>query len=88
MVGDARVTLDLPDEFVELCRCDMVPPETVLKEFIADLCSISGSGADEHMYGYICNLAGDRDRARAYYDLLHGWKAEWIRENLPHLVKP
>lgn len=32
------ITLELPPEFIELCRQDDVQPETVLRGFIGDLC--------------------------------------------------
>ena len=35
-----RITLDLPSEFIALCAGDGVEPRTVLRGFIADLCSI------------------------------------------------
>jgi hypothetical protein len=34
------ITLDLPAEFLELCKQDNVFPDTVLRGFIADLCAI------------------------------------------------
>jgi hypothetical protein len=83
---DRSVTLNLPNEFIELCKYDMVCPVAVLREFIADVCSISQLGCDPSDR-YLCNLSEDRDRAKAYYDRLHGWKAEWLRENLPNYVK-
>lgn len=81
-----RVTLELPEEFLKLCAYDLVRPERVLSEFVADVCSVSRLASDDCATTFICNGAEDRDRAAAYYDQLHGWKGQWIRENLPHLA--
>lgn len=80
------VTPNMPDEFVELCLYDRVCPAAVLREFVADVCSISRLGSDPSD-NYLCNLYEDGNRAKAYYDRLHGWKAEWMRENLPDYVR-
>jgi hypothetical protein len=81
-----ELRLEVPTEFLDLCRQDMVSPETVLQSFVVDLCGFAGWHRDlpHHLPR---NLAADHDRAWAYYDKLHGWHASWIRENLPHLVK-
>lgn len=84
---NVRVTLDLPEEFLDLCEYDLVSPEKVLKQFIADLCSISGLGDRARTDGYVRNASEDGDRAKAYYDRLHGRNADWMRKNLPNLVK-
>jgi hypothetical protein len=54
--------LALPAEFVALCRSDDVEPGTVLRGFIADLCSITDAEA-----GYVCNGTQANDLARWYY---------------------
>ncbi len=56
------VVLALPAEFVVLCRSDNVEPGTVLRGFVADLCSISDAEA-----GFVCNGAQAHDLARWYY---------------------
>jgi hypothetical protein len=79
-----NITLQVPAEFLELCLYDMVHPEKVLRGFIADLCGF-GRPPDSIGDGYHSNGSEDRGRAMAYYDLLHGWHAQWIRDNVPHL---
>jgi len=32
-----RISIELPPEFIALCKADNVPPELVLRGFIADL---------------------------------------------------
>ena len=63
-----RITLDLPPEFIELCKGDGVEPRTVLRGFIADLCSIVNY-ADEPLRtdGYGSNGSDERHMAMEYY---------------------
>ena len=68
-----RITLDLPPEFVALCRQDNVPPEVVLRGFIADLCALL-----DHAHGYQLNGSSECDKARDYYE----------RVGYPWLFKP
>lgn len=56
------VTLALPEPFVVLCRADNVEPGTVLRGFVADLCSITNAEA-----GFVCNGVQAHDLARWYY---------------------
>jgi hypothetical protein len=79
--------IQLPDEFLELCDYDLVSPEKVLRDFIADLCDLSESHCTAGAQSYVTNGAADRDRARAYYERIHAWHAEWLRNNVPHLVE-
>ena len=62
------ITLALPDEFIALCRRDGVPPEQVLRGFIADLCQIMSWAADPRTDGYCSNGSDERSMAREYYD--------------------
>jgi hypothetical protein len=62
------VTLDLPLEFMALCARDSVPPETILRGFIADLCGIISWARDPREDGYSSNGSDERDMAEAYYD--------------------
>jgi hypothetical protein len=80
-----RIEITLPLDFLELCDSDMVSPKKVLCDFIADLCDIT-SQHPEHSKEYLSNGSADRDRARAYYDRIHAWRANWFREHVPHLV--
>lgn len=65
-----KVTLTLPDEFLDLCEQDGCNPVDVLDGFVADVCELETSGgSDERMY------------ARQYYDrrgwpYLGKWKTE------------
>jgi len=61
-----KITLELPNQFLDLCDHDGVKPDLVLRGFIADLCSVYDwqSGA----YKYITNGSDERHYARAYYD--------------------
>ena len=60
------LTLELPREFLELCQRDHTAPETVLRGFIADLCSIYESR--ENPRGYNTRGSDERDYAWRYYD--------------------
>jgi hypothetical protein len=82
-----QIEITLPKEFLELCEHDMVSPEKVLCEFIADLCDITSQHPKPDIRRRISNGSADRDRARAYYDRIHAWRANWFRENVPHLVQ-
>ena len=83
--ANGQVIIPLPTEFLELCRTDGVTPETVLRRFIADVCGLTR----EQLVGpaaYCSDSTDDRDRAWSYYDRLHGYRAKWIRKNVPHLA--
>ena len=58
------LTIDLPEEFVDMCRRDRTTPETVLRGFIADLCCLQSLRAD----GYNSNGSDERELAWRYYD--------------------
>jgi hypothetical protein len=60
--------LHLPPEFLVLCKADGITPETVLRGFIADLCSLMNYVADPRTDGYSSNGSDERDMARAYYE--------------------
>lgn len=57
------ITLELPPEFIELCRQDDVQPEAVLRGFIADLCIDNDLRTD----GYGNNGGEAALRAMTYY---------------------
>jgi len=80
-----KVTLQLPNEFLELCDYDMISPERVMQGFIADICGFTSGPSGPRTDGYHSNGYADRDRARAYYERLHACQAQWIRNNVPHL---
>lgn len=62
-----KLTLSLPPEFVELCERHGVPPETVLRGFIADLCGIMNWASNPREDGYSSNGSDERELAYAYY---------------------
>jgi len=63
-----KLTIELPIEFTKLCAHDGVPPETVLRGFIADLARIMNQAASPRTDGYSSNGSDERDMARAYYE--------------------
>jgi hypothetical protein len=71
-----RLNIDLPQEFVELCKYDNVNPKTVLRGFIADLAEIQNwkfpAPAQGRMPrpndGYQSNGSDERRLAREYYE--------------------
>ena len=63
-----QITIELPQEFIELCKQDEVEPETVLRGFIADLCEIRNWASDPREDGYSSNGSDERMKAREYYE--------------------
>jgi hypothetical protein len=63
-----RIVIDLPEEFIELCREDEVEPETVIRGFIADLAEIMNWQSNPREDGYSSNGSDERWMARAYYE--------------------
>lgn len=63
-----EITIELPQEFIELCKQDKVEPETVLRGFIADLAEIMNWASDPREDGYSSNGSDERMKAREYYD--------------------
>lgn len=62
------VTIELPQEFIELCEEDQIEPELVLRGFIADLCEIINWANSPREDGYSSNGSDERMRAREYYE--------------------
>jgi hypothetical protein len=62
-----RLTLTLPDEFIDLCRADGVEPEFVLRGFIADLCGLISWQNAPRTDGYNSNGSDERFYAEEYY---------------------
>jgi len=73
-----RITLDLPPEFVALCKADNVPPEVLLRGFIADLCEIMNWADNPRTDGYSSNGSDERRYVMEYYE----------RVGYPWLFKP
>ncbi len=63
-----QLKIDLPEEFIELCRADEVEPEQVLRGFIADLAEIMNWANNPREDGYSSNGSDERMKAREYYD--------------------
>jgi hypothetical protein len=61
------LSLKLPEEFLELCTEHGVTPETVLRGFIADLCSIENLVGAPRTDSYSSNGSDERDLAWEYY---------------------
>lgn len=85
-----KVTIDLPDEFLELCDFDRADPVRVLRGFIGDLCRIISWQSEPRLDGYNSNGSDEREYARAYYDRVgYPYQGEWLRENaLPEEKAP
>ncbi len=80
--GKRKVTISLPDEFLELCDYDRIEPERVLRGFIADLCEIISWCSNPRADGYNSNGSDERSFARAYYDRVgYPYEGQWLREN-------
>jgi len=63
-----QITIDLPDEFIDVCKADNVDPEVVLRGFVADLSQIINWVSDPRDDGYSSNGSDERMMARAYYE--------------------
>lgn len=80
--GKRKVTISLPEEFLELCDYDRTDPERVLRGFIADLCGIMNWQSNPRPDKYSSNGSDEREFARAYYDRVgYPYEGEWLREN-------
>ncbi len=62
------ITIELPEEFIELCGYDQTSPETVLRGFIADLCSIESMFVNPRTDGYNSHGSDERNMAWDYYE--------------------
>ena len=66
----SKLTLNLPVEFLDLCKSDDCTPDEVLRGFIADLCGIQPATHEELSAngGYCTNGSDERMYAQHYYD--------------------
>jgi hypothetical protein len=62
-----KLELILPPEFLEFCARYFVTPETVVKGFIADLCTGNNS-TEAWKMGYITSGSDERDLAEQYFN--------------------
>ena len=63
-----KLTIELPEEFIELCEADGVTPEIVLRGFIADVSGIVSWAANPRTDGYNSNGSDERSMAQDYYE--------------------
>lgn len=77
-----KVTISLPDEFLDLCHYDRTEPERVLRGFIADLCEIMNWCSHPRADGYSSNGSDERTFARAYYERVgYAYEGKWLRDS-------
>jgi len=78
-----KVTIQLPEEFLELCNYDMVCPARILRGFIADLCGIINWASSPRTDRYSCSGSDEREFARQYYDRVgYPYEAQWLRDDV------
>jgi hypothetical protein len=62
------IGIELPPEFIALCKHDGIDPEFVLRSFIADLCAITSWANNPRADYYQNNGSDERRMAREYYE--------------------
>jgi len=62
------ITLELPEEFIQLCEVHHVTPEIVLRGFIADLSGIMNWHSNPRTDGYSSHGSDERRIAWEYFD--------------------
>jgi hypothetical protein len=72
-----KISLTLPDEFLDLCESDQAEPERVLRGFIADVSNIWNSSPRAD--GYQTSGSDQSSLALAYYLRVdhRGWYRYW-----------
>ena len=73
-----HLTVELPPEFIALCKRDNVAPEVVLRGFIANLCELTSWINNPRADDYSNNGSDERRYAMEYYE----------RVGCPWLYKP
>ncbi len=63
-----ELTINLPQEFLDICDADGVEPDEVVRGFIADLAEINSSVSGDRDDRYCSNGGDERMLAREYYD--------------------
>ena len=66
------VTIELPDEFLELCQRYEQSPESVLRNFIADATGIISDYDKPRPDGYSSQGSDEREIAQAYLERAYG----------------
>ncbi len=77
------LSLELPAEFVGMCRKDGVEPETVLRGFIADVAGITSWVSNPRSDGYVSNGSDERGLAMEYYERVGYPKEFWEDDQYP-----
>lgn len=62
-----KITLTLPDEFLDLCESDLAEPERVLRGFIADVSDILSCNSSPRADGYNSTGSDQSSLALDYY---------------------
>jgi hypothetical protein len=65
--------LELPREYLNLCRAMRLRPETVLQGFVADLCALMNWVNCPREDGYSSNGSDERRLAQEYFRRAYGW---------------
>jgi hypothetical protein len=68
-----KLSLDLPGEYRRFCQDCGLEPATVLRGFIADLCSLHNMTVCPREDGYSSNGSDERDIAKDYFRRAYGW---------------
>jgi len=63
-----RLTLDLPPEYLDLCREYGLDPSAVLRGFVVDLCEIQSWIDDPRPDGYASHGSDERDLAWRWFE--------------------
>ena len=67
------LSLDLPREFLELCEDCGLTPATVLRGFVADLCSLYNWRSCPREDNYSSSGSDERAMAKDYFRRAYGW---------------
>jgi hypothetical protein len=70
------LALDLPREFLELCEDCGLTPATVLRGFVADLCSLYNWCSCPREDNYSNNGSDERAMAKDYFRRAYGWVSD------------
>jgi hypothetical protein len=65
--------LELPREFLTFCQHCNLSPATILRGFVADLCSLHNWVSCPREDGYSTNGSDERDVAKDYFRRAYGW---------------
>jgi hypothetical protein len=67
------VELELPREFLDFCAVRGLPPQRVLRGFVANLCELFNWVICPREDGYSSNGSDERMYARQYFQRTYGW---------------